>query len=82
MNGEVRAGGMLQMTAEWKGIPPHWMVYFAVADCDAIAKNAKSRGGRIKVPPTDIPGVGRFSVIQDPQGAVCSIIQLEAPASG
>ncbi len=82
MNGEVRAGGMLQMTAEWKGIPAHWMVYFTVADCDASAENAKSRGGQIKVPPTDIPGVGRFSVIQDPQGAVCSIIRLEPPASG
>ena len=82
MNGEERAGGMLQMTAEWKGIPSHWMVYFAVADCDASAEKAKSRGGQIKVPPTDIPGVGRFSVIQDPQGAVCSIIRLEATASG
>lgn len=76
MNGEARAAGMLQMTAEWAGIPPHWMIYFAVADCDADARKAASRGGQVKVPPTDIPGVGRFSVIQDPQGAVCSIIRL------
>ena len=58
------------------------MVYFAVADCDASALKAKSGGGQVKVPPTDIPGVGRFSVIQDPQGAVCSIIRLEAMPSG
>ena len=76
MNGEARAGGMLKMTAEWGDIPPHWMVYFAVTDCDASAKKAESQGGQVKVPPTDIPSVGRFSVIQDPQGAVCSIIQL------
>ena len=81
MNGEVHAGGMRQMSAEEKGIPVHWMVYFAVADCDAGAEDAKSRGGRIKMPPTDIPGIGRFSVIQDPQGAVCSIIRLATPAS-
>ena len=82
MNGDVHAGGMLQMTAEWKGIPPHWMVYFAVPDCDAGATDAASRGGQVKVPPTEIPGVGRFAVIQDPQGAVCSIIRLATPARG
>jgi predicted enzyme related to lactoylglutathione lyase len=31
------------------------------------------------VPPTDIPNVGRFSVIQDPQGAMFAIIKLTGP---
>jgi predicted enzyme related to lactoylglutathione lyase len=74
--GEARAAGMMEMTEEWGGIPPHWMIYFAVTDCDAVAEKAKSLGGEVKVPPTDIPTVGRFSVIQDPQGAVFSIIKL------
>jgi predicted enzyme related to lactoylglutathione lyase len=67
--------GMLQMTAEWEDIPAHWMIYFAVADCDAMAEKATSLGAQVCVPPTDIPNVGRFSVITDPQGAVFSIMQ-------
>ena len=74
--GETHAGGVLEMTEEWGGIPPHWMVYFAVADCDGSADRAKELGGEVKVPPTDIPPVGRFAVIQDPQGAVFSVIKL------
>lgn len=71
------AGGMLKMTGDqWKGIPPHWMTYFAVADCDASAAKAAKGGGTVKVPPNDIPQVGRFSVIADPAGAVFSIIKL------
>lgn len=71
-------GGMLKMTGEqWTGIPPHWMTYFAVADCDASATRAAQNGASVKVPPTDIPHVGRFSVIQDPPGAVFSIIKME-----
>ncbi|MCI0628529.1 MAG: VOC family protein [Acidobacteria bacterium] len=73
-------GGMMQMTAEWGSIPPHWMVYFAAEDCDASASKAQSLGGQIKVPATDIPKVGRFAVLQDPQGAVFSIIKLTNPA--
>jgi len=79
MNGERMAGGMLQMTEEWAEVPPHWMVYFAVEDCDASAEKAKTLGAEIKVPPTDIPEVGRFAVVQDPQGAVFSVIKLINP---
>lgn len=73
-------GGMIQMNEQWGEIPPHWMVYFAVEDCDRSAERARELGGEVKVPPTDIPGVGRFAVLQDPQGAVLSIIRLERTA--
>ncbi|KZN63712.1 hypothetical protein N473_16220 [Pseudoalteromonas luteoviolacea CPMOR-1] len=66
--------GMLEMTDEWQGLPPHWMLYFAVLDCDKLAETATSLGGEVCVPPTDIPQVGRFAVITDPQGAVFSIM--------
>jgi len=75
-NGDQQIGGMLAMTAEWGDIPPHWMIYFAVEDCDSSVEKAKELGAEIKVPPTDVPDVGRFAVIQDPQGAVFSIIKL------
>lgn len=79
-SGEVQAAGVMQMDGDmWTGIPPHWMAYFGVEDCAASANRAKELGGEIKVPPTPIPGIGTFSVIADPQGAVFSIITMEMP---
>lgn len=68
-------GGMLPMEGDaWPADrSPHWMVYFAVADCDASAATAVQLGGTVSVPPTDIPP-GRFAVLTDPHGAAFSII--------
>lgn len=79
LNGETHIGGLMPMRGEeWKGIPPHWMIYVSVADCDERAAKAKELGATVCVPPTDIPNVGRFSVITDAQGAVFSLIHLTA----
>jgi hypothetical protein len=72
-------GGMMEIQKEWGAVPPNWMVYFAVADCDVSAAKAKELGGRDIVPSTDIPNVGRFTVLSDPQGAVFAIIRLDTP---
>lgn len=79
LNGERMNAGMVQMTEEWGDIPPHWMVYFAVEDTDRDVERIKELGGQILVPPTDIPEIGRFAVVQDPQGAAFSIIKLANP---
>jgi predicted enzyme related to lactoylglutathione lyase len=71
-----RVGGMLQMTPEWAGIPPHWMPYVAVADVDATAARVVALGGKLRVPPCDI-SVGRFAVLADPEGAVFSVIRFK-----
>jgi predicted enzyme related to lactoylglutathione lyase len=72
-------GGLMPMRGDiWKGVPPHWMVYITVADCDERAAKAKELGAQVCVAPTDIPNVGRFSVITDAQGATFSLIQLGA----
>ena len=76
MLNDKSVSGMLEMTKEWGEMPSHWMTYFAVDDCDKSAEKASSLGGEVCVPPTDIEGVGRFSVITDPQGAVFSVITL------
>lgn len=74
--------GLLPMRGEhWPGpdvLPAHWMLYVAVADADACAARAKELGGEVAVAPTDIPP-GRFAVLDDPHGAVFSVI--EPPAS-
>ncbi len=67
-------GGMMAMPAMMEGTPSHWIPYFAVNDADAVANDAKSRGAEI-YGPHDIPNVGRFAVIADPQGARFAIIK-------
>jgi len=76
MAGDEPAGGMMAIQKEWGEVPPHWLVYFAVADCDQSTETAQGLGATVLVPPGDIAEVGRFSVVQDPQGAVCGLIRL------
>ena len=72
--GDEGVGGIMPIPPEAEGTPPHWGVYVTVEDVDATAKSAEELGGKIHVPPTDIPGVGRLCLIQDPQGALISAI--------
>ncbi len=76
MAGETHIGGMQVMDAGAGPVPPHWMIYFSVKDCDKSAAKGKKLGGNVMVPPTDIPGIGRFAQIADPQGALFSVIAL------
>jgi predicted enzyme related to lactoylglutathione lyase len=68
-------GGMMAMPPNMKGVPSNWLAYFLVTDCDASAKKAGELGGKVMMPPMDIPKIGRFAVIQDPQGAVFAIFK-------
>jgi predicted enzyme related to lactoylglutathione lyase len=74
--GDEHVGGLYQMTPEDGDAPSHWMSYVAVEDVDAKAKLAAELGGKVCVPPTDIPNVGRFCVITDPTGATFSLVKL------
>jgi uncharacterized protein len=74
--GGEHIGGLYQMTAEYGDAPSHWMAYVAVDDVDAKAKLAADLGGKVCVPPSDIPNVGRFCVITDPTGATFSLVKL------
>ena len=58
-------------------MPPHWRSYVAVDDVDASAAKAAELGGKVCVPPMDIPNVGRFCVITDPAGAAVALITLK-----
>ena len=79
INGDRPAGGMYKITPEMGDVPPNWLVYFAVEDCDASAQKATDLGATIIAPPADIPGIGRFSIAMDPQGAAFAIIKLQNP---
>jgi predicted enzyme related to lactoylglutathione lyase len=74
-------GGVMKLPeqAAKMGAPPHWMAHVEVADVDATAALAAKRGGKIYKEPTDIPTVGRFAVLGDPQGAVMSVFRPSQP---
>ncbi|HUQ30576.1 MAG TPA: VOC family protein [Pyrinomonadaceae bacterium] len=76
--GDKHIGGMYQLTDECGGADAtsHWMSYIAVDDVDTSARRAEELGGKVRVPPMDIPNVGRFCVINDPTGAAISLIKL------
>ncbi|MFI1994668.1 VOC family protein [Actinoplanes sp. NPDC020271] len=54
-------------------VPPYWLVYFAVGDCDVAAQHAFALGGRVISPPTTI-AIGRYAVLADPQGATFALL--------
>lgn len=74
--GGTGLGGMLSLDAFPEGTPPFWLVYFAVADVDAVAAKAQELGGNVVMAPFDAEGVGRIAGLTDPQGAVFSVIAL------
>ena len=55
----------------------NWLPYVRVADCDVSTTKAQSLDARIAVPPRDIPGIGRFSVLIDPLGAAIAVMQSQ-----
>ncbi|MGH9368795.1 MAG: VOC family protein [Thermoanaerobaculia bacterium] len=73
--GETPIGGMMPIRPEWGSVPPHWTVYWQVTDVDESATKARSLGAKVLVEPQDIPTVGRFATLQDPQGAAFSLFK-------
>jgi predicted enzyme related to lactoylglutathione lyase len=74
--GSAPDAGMMKLDPKWGNVPPHWMPYFQVNDCDGTAAKATADGGQIHVPPSDIPNVGRFAMLADPQGATFAVIKI------
>jgi predicted enzyme related to lactoylglutathione lyase len=83
-SGMRAAGGMAMPEAGVKnGMKPHWLGYVGVDDVDGSAANIAEAGGAVHHAPEDIPHVGRFAVVADPQGAVFALFKplpgTEAP---
>ena len=71
MVGDAQVAGVMETPAESKaiGAPSAWSGYLAVDDVDAKAAHVLEARGKVLRPAADIPGVGRFAVVADPQGA-------------
>ncbi|HEY3815209.1 MAG TPA: VOC family protein [Caulobacteraceae bacterium] len=76
-SGDANVAGMMNLPPDAKamGARPNWGGYVAVDDVDASAKRVSEIGGKVYKEPMDIPGVGRFAVIADPDGAVIMIFK-------
>jgi predicted enzyme related to lactoylglutathione lyase len=70
--GQAR-GGIFQVSEA--GAPTMWLPYVQVADCDATVAKAEQLGAKVCQGPMDIPGVGRFATVADPQGAQIAFIR-------
>jgi uncharacterized protein len=73
--GETPIGGSMRLPDEAVagGARPHWLAYVTVPDVDAAVAQAQELGAKVMRQPTDIPTVGRFAVIADPQGASIAV---------
>jgi len=69
--GDTMLAGLMPIPEDARrgGVRPAWMGYIGVDDVDAWATRLQAAGGTVHRPGTDIPGVGRFAVVGDPQGA-------------
>lgn len=74
---EQELGGIMAVPAEAAGMPPMWGSYVTVDDIDLCVKRTQELGGKVIMPPKEIPDTGRFCVIQDPQGATLNLIQYQ-----
>ena len=79
--GDKPVAGLMALPEEARkmGTPPSWIGYVAVSDVDATAAKVAATGGTVHVPPTDIPNIGRYSIVADPHGATLGLFKVANP---
>jgi predicted enzyme related to lactoylglutathione lyase len=73
--GDLLIGGMRTMGEGQAGAPPAWVPYFVAEDAERAAARVEELGGRVVVPPTEVPA-GRFLVVADPPGSVLGLVEM------
>lgn len=80
-HGDRSIGGLMEIRKEWGEVPPHWLVYFQVESVDRSVEKAKGLRGVLTMGPQDVPEVGRFAMLHDPQGAAFYVFQPTGPGA-
>jgi predicted enzyme related to lactoylglutathione lyase len=78
-NGDAAIAGLMKMPPD-AGMPPQWLGYIGTPDVRATTARAEALGAKVRVSLMEIPTVGTFSVIQDPQGAAFALLGSAANA--
>lgn len=83
-NGEVPVAGLMELPQEARaaGAGPAWVGYVAVDDVDASAAQVQKAAGAVHRGPADIPGVGRFAIVSDPQRAMFALFKPAGEMQG
>ena len=79
--GETGVAGLAELPDGAPTGGPAWLSYFYVADVDASVTEVEKAGGKTHMPPTDLPGVGRIALLNDPQGVLFYVMTPD-PAMG
>jgi predicted enzyme related to lactoylglutathione lyase len=84
VDGDRGVAGLMPIPEDAKkmGVGPAWMGYILVDDVDAMVKRIEAEGGKLHKGPITVPGIIRFAVVADPQGAgflIATPIPQEAP---
>ncbi len=79
MAGKNQVGGLTGLPSDSGEAPPHWIVYVATPDVDATVAEAERLGGKVLKGTTDIPNMGRYAVLTDPQGATFAVYSPPGP---
>lgn len=76
-NDGVPLGGIALLTSALieRGVAPHWLPYVSVYDVDACARQAVTLGGMLRMGPKEVPNIGCWAVVADPQGATFGIYE-------
>ncbi|MFJ9950446.1 VOC family protein [Kitasatospora sp. NPDC091207] len=76
-------GGIVQLGPEQTaaGTTSHWLPYFEVTNVDAALALAGQLGATVRIPATDVHGVGRLAQLVDPHGAVFAVITSALPGA-
>ena len=79
--GGTAVSGLMDLPedASKMGAKPCWIGYVSVDDVDATAERIKQLGGTVQVPPTNIPGIGRCSIVADPQMVTLAVLKRLQP---
>ncbi len=79
--GDVPVAGLMHLPEDARrtGAAPHWIGYVGVDSVDAAVDRIKQLGGTVRVPPTDVANISRFSVVVDPQMATLALVKGRKP---
>ena len=66
--------GMMNPTPDTPGKGSYWHSYIAVEDVNVCARRTPELGGKVLVPPHDIPDVGRVCIVSDPMGTIAHLM--------
>ncbi len=67
----LQVAGLMALPAEAGAA--HWLMYVGTPNVDATVTQAQGLGARVCKAASDIPNVGRFAVLADPQGATFAV---------